>query len=179
MAKMKTRRLVILAGALALTLTAVAHINQMDQADDPSLPEAALSQAAGEHSRAARARTETSPRPVDDAARLLNAPDNRYAKAARDVFSAKNPQRRTPAPPPQAVSEPAPTAPPLPFTYVGKMVDGNRLTIYIASPDRNYAVTAGDVIDGTYRVEEAQDSQLVFTYLPLNIRQTISIGDAK
>lgn len=175
MAKMKTRRLVILAGALALTLSAVAHINQMDQADDPSLPEAAPSPTPGEHTRA---RTEPS-HSVDDAARLLAAPDNRYAKALRDVFSTQNRQRRTPAPPPQAVSEPAPTAPPLPFTYVGKMVDGKRLTIYIASPDRNYAVAPGDVIDGTYRIEEAQDSQVVLTYLPLNIRQTISIGAAE
>ena len=34
----------------------------------------------------------------------------------------------------------------------------------------------GDVIDSTYRTEGAEGGQLRFTYLPLNQRQTLSIG---
>jgi len=42
--------------------------------------------------------------------------------------------------------------------------------------ERIYTVSEGEVIDNTYRVERLTGGQLELTYLPLNIKQTISAG---
>jgi hypothetical protein len=41
-----------------------------------------------------------------------------------------------------------------------------------------YSVSSGDVIEGTYLVGEVVSGQLVLIYLPLNIQQTINLGEA-
>jgi hypothetical protein len=79
-------------------------------------------------------------------------------------------RRRLPPPPPQA--------PPLPFAYLGKLVEDATTTVFLARQDRNYVVRAGDTIDGTYRVERIGDDGLVVTYLPLKIQQTLPFGEA-
>jgi len=100
-----------------------------------------------------------------------------------DAFGAKNwnppPRKLTPkevaaqqavvAPPP-----PPPQAPPLPFTYVGMVGDEDETTVFLAQQDVNHAVRKGDVINGTYRVEEAEAGRVVLTYLPLDQRQTLT-----
>lgn len=72
--------------------------------------------------------------------------------------------------PPQAV------APALPFVFIGKMDDARRLRVFLLRGEKIYTVTAGEVIDGTYRVERIADSEMVLTYLPLNVSQTLSVG---
>jgi hypothetical protein len=78
------------------------------------------------------------------------------------------------APPPP----PPPAAPPLPFFYMGKLLEGvpERYIVFLVKGDKLYAVAEGDVIDNTYRVEGISSGQLGLTYLPLNIRQFIAIG---
>ena len=74
------------------------------------------------------------------------------------------------------VPPPAPSAPTLPFIYVGKLMDGDKLVIFLSRQDTKYSVSAGDVIDSSYRVEQVSESAVVFTYLPLNIKQTLTIN---
>lgn len=83
-----------------------------------------------------------------------------------------------PPPPPVVAPKvqlppPPPTAPPLPFTYMGEMEDGGRLMVYLAKGERAYSVAAGETIEGTYRIESIDGGQVVFTYLPLSIKQTL------
>ncbi|HKC44651.1 MAG TPA: hypothetical protein VKC64_12540, partial [Burkholderiales bacterium] len=49
----------------------------------------------------------------------------------------------------------SPQAPPLPFTFMGRMVDGKRVTVFLtnANGDRTWVVRPGDTIDDVYRVE--------------------------
>lgn len=75
------------------------------------------------------------------------------------------------APPP-----PPPQAPPLPFTYLGRLDEGNRTTVFLAGPSKDHAVTTGAVIDGVYRVDEITPQRVVVTYLPLGQQQSLSIG---
>lgn len=75
------------------------------------------------------------------------------------------------APPP-----PPPQAPPLPFTYLGRLDEGDRTTVFLAGPAQDHAVTAGQVIDGVYRVDEITPQRVVVTYLPLGQQQSLSIG---
>ncbi|MFZ5555547.1 MAG: hypothetical protein ACOZDY_02295 [Pseudomonadota bacterium] len=86
-----------------------------------------------------------------------------------------------PPPPGQArvVPPPRPKAPPLPFTYVGRMVDGQRTLVFLARGDANHVVAVGDVIDETYRVESIKDGTLTLTYLPLKERQQFAIGSSE
>jgi hypothetical protein len=83
-----------------------------------------------------------------------------------------------PPPPPQpAPPPPPPTAPPLPFTFIGKSVADGAWEVYLARGDRTYLVREkGAVIDGTYRVESIAPPVLTLTYLPLNQVQQLNIG---
>jgi hypothetical protein len=76
------------------------------------------------------------------------------------------------APPPP----PPPQAPPLPFSYMGKLAEGESTTVFLSMGDRNLVVRPGDVIDNNYRVEEVTDAAVVLTYLPLTVQQSLPIG---
>ena len=94
---------------------------------------------------------------------------------AGDPFQAQSWQ---PPPEEQAirrnVPRPRPEAPPLPFAYLGKLVDEATTTVFLAKQDRNYIVRAGDTIEGTYLVEKIGDEALVLVYLPLKAKQTLA-----
>jgi hypothetical protein len=100
-----------------------------------------------------------------------------------DIFKGKSwyvaPPKPKPVPPPPPPPPPPPTAPPMPYVYMGSYLgkDG-RLLIFLTRGDQVYSVSPGDVLEGTYRVEGISSGQLVLIYLPLNIQQSISIGEA-
>jgi hypothetical protein len=71
---------------------------------------------------------------------------------------------------------PPPQAPPLPFTYLGRLSQERDTTVFLSIGERNLVVKPGDLIDNTYKVEEVGDSAVVLTYLPMNLRQTLPIG---
>lgn len=79
-------------------------------------------------------------------------------------------------PPPPVAAAPPAVAPTLPFEFIGKMDDAQRLRVFLLRGEKIYTVTVGEVIDGTYRVERIADSEMVLTYLPLNVSQTLSVG---
>lgn len=81
-----------------------------------------------------------------------------------------------PPPPPKALPPPPPTAPPLPFTYLGKKLEDNIHEVYLARGEQTYIVREQSVIEGTYRVDAIKPPQLTLTYLPLNQVQTLTIG---
>jgi len=98
-----------------------------------------------------------------------------------DMFQSKSwyvpppppkPVKAAPPPPP-----PPPTAPPLPFSYTGSyQAVGGNLVIYLARGDKLYAVSPGDTLDGTYKIEGVNAGELSIMYLPLNISQNLRIG---
>jgi hypothetical protein len=100
-----------------------------------------------------------------------------------DIFKGKSwyvaPPKPKPVPPPPPPPPPPPTAPPMPYAYMGSYLgkDG-RMIIFLTKGDQVYSVSPGDVLESTYRVEGIASGQLVLIYLPLNIQQTISIGEA-
>ena len=46
----------------------------------------------------------------------------------------------------------------------------------IANEDRNFIARVGETLAGAYRVERIADNELVVTYLPLKIKQTLPFG---
>jgi hypothetical protein len=96
-----------------------------------------------------------------------------------NVFSATSWYVPPPPPPPvKPPPPPKPTAPPLPFTYLGRYEDTPPVVVMLVKGDRIYTVSEGDVIENTYRVEHVAEGVVELTYLPLNIKQSISTGNA-
>jgi hypothetical protein len=81
-----------------------------------------------------------------------------------------------PRPPPKPLPPPPPTAPPMPFSFMGRYEEEGSRIILLIRGERIYTVSEGEVIDNTYRVERLAGGLLELTYLPLNIKQTISTG---
>jgi hypothetical protein len=81
-------------------------------------------------------------------------------------------------PPPPKIKAPAPQAPPLPYTYIGKMVEGGQIVVFLTSGQRNYTVRNGDKLDDIYQVDDIKPTLMLLTYLPLNLQQSLMIGSA-
>lgn len=100
------------------------------------------------------------------------------AQAAHDPFTASSWLPPPPPPPPPAPPPPppAPVAPPLPFTFVGAEDVGTvQARVFLNSGDRLLIVKPGEVMEGRYRLETLTPNTLVFTYLPLQQKQTLII----
>jgi len=103
--------------------------------------------------------------------------DDRFGAADNALFAR---QDWTPPPPPPSNEPPPPppppTAPPLPFTFIGKSLQDGAWEVYLARGDRTYLVRDQTTIDGTYRVDAIRPPVLTLTYLPLEQVQQINIG---
>jgi hypothetical protein len=100
-----------------------------------------------------------------------------------DIFKSKSwyvpPPPPKPVLPPPPPPPPVPVAPPVPYVFMGSYKgDDGRLIIFLTKGNRVYSAFLGEVLEGTYRVQEIVSGQLVLIYLPLNTRQTISVGEA-
>ncbi|WPN49219.1 MULTISPECIES: hypothetical protein [unclassified Pseudomonas] len=73
----------------------------------------------------------------------------------------------------------APTAPPLPFQFVGRLDDRSDLQVFLQNGEKIYVVRKGDVIDETWRIERISDEELSLVYLPLHLSQTLSVGSTQ
>lgn len=108
---------------------------------------------------------------------------NRAGQAVpqRDAFTPRGWRTPAPPPPPQAPvavePPPPPAAPALPFTFMGLFESpGEKTVYYLVEGDRLHAVTQGETINGTYRVEAVDGSRMDIVYLPLTIVQTLAVG---
>jgi hypothetical protein len=87
-----------------------------------------------------------------------------------------------PSPPPsmattESLTPPIPTAPPLPFSYMGTFKpDGAPPVFFLTRGDRVYDVHVGDTLDNIYSIDGFNGSQLLLTYKPLNIQQQMAVG---
>ena len=81
-----------------------------------------------------------------------------------------------PPPPVVAAPPPKPTAPALPFRFLGRMVDGGATTLFVAQGNQNLSIRQGDVVNDTYRLEQIGESSATFVYIPLQERQTLTMG---
>jgi hypothetical protein len=77
-----------------------------------------------------------------------------------------------------AAAAAAPSAPPLPFRYIGKLIANGKTEIFVMRGDELISIAAGRKIDGEYRVDAITESSIAFTYLPLKTRQSIDLAEA-
>lgn len=159
---------------LAMTLAAVRWAGGQDPSPAPARAERA------ERPSATRAATSE---PLPELA-IDKLGQRTPAASAKDLFPATSWEQQARAeqlknnPPPKPAPPPPPQAPPLPFTYMGKMIEDGKVTVFLVRGDRNVIVRAGDTIEGVYRVDSIDDRFVQFTYLPLNQTQQLAFGAA-
>ena len=90
-----------------------------------------------------------------------------------DLFGANSWQ----PPPPKVVAPPPPkpVAPPVPYRFAGQLIHGERPEVLLAKGDSVIPVGKGDTLDGVYRVEAIDETQITLLYLPLKQKQTIPV----
>ncbi len=142
--------------ALALAATVVSGREKPDLAEEAEATPA----------RAARAAAPEAA-PELDPARLKRT---RTDQAIADLFASPPPAEA------QGQSAPRSSAPPLPFQYVAKIIDGDATQVYVMLGEDHYSVKPGLVIDRNYRVEKITETAITFTFLPLGTRQVLSLN---
>jgi hypothetical protein len=60
----------------------------------------------------------------------------------------------------------APVVPGFPYRWIGRLDDGPSRIALLAGPQRSVGVRAGDVIDGSWRVDTIADTRIELTWLP-------------
>jgi hypothetical protein len=173
-------RTALLVGAAALTLVAVRWADELT--DMPEARAGAVAEPTPRPAAESKARSAPEQTPALDLGKLRRRPstepdsDAFGPRSFRPPSSAKGPKgapsATAAAPPPP----PPPQAPPLPFAYVGRLVEDTDTTVFLAQGERNLVVKPGEVIDNTYKLEEVGERTLVLTYLPLSQRQTLPTG---
>jgi hypothetical protein len=96
--------------------------------------------------------------------------------AGADALFGRQDWNPPPPPPPKPAPPPPPSAPPLPFTVIGKSLEDGKWQVFLASGDRTHLATEGAVLDGAWRVERIAPPIMTLTYLPLNQVQQLNIG---
>lgn len=99
----------------------------------------------------------------------------RKERPGQDLFSGAAPP--IPVAPPAPAIQPiaAPTTPPLPYSYLGHMKNGDRTIVYLLKNQELFLVEAGQALDGSYQVESITESVLTFVYTPLGTKQLLAI----
>ena len=97
--------------------------------------------------------------------------------SATNLFASHSWFVAPPPPPPQKFAPPVPTAPALPYTFLGSYARaGEPAVFFLVKGDRIFDARIGDVLDKQYSVDAAENGQLRLTYLPLGIKQSLAVG---
>lgn len=149
----------------------------------PRAPPAPARQAAAAASSASRPTVELAILPLHDRLSAVSATGTAStADADRDgrrgpgLFAALSWQ--PPAAPAVAASgpPPAPTAPALPFRYLGRQIKAGQVEVFLAQGESVHIVRAKTQLDSLYRIDAISPTAISFTYLPLNLAQQLPLG---
>jgi hypothetical protein len=167
----KTQRSWLLGTALLLTLAAAASVNdQNDQGIGLVQPKPEKVRVTLQSSEPS-ADMDPSPDMLVDKLKRPQLPEQ-----VKDMFISKSWY----VPPPPSLLVPVrPSAPAIPFHFIGKMIDdSDHPAVFLEKQNRIFVVREGDSIDAIYRVDRIKPPQMTLTYLPLDEKQTVQIGEA-
>jgi hypothetical protein len=138
---------------------------------DVGKPDAALPEV--RRDRAGSARVASLPRSTTSTPAVESLLRRRIEHYSIDLFATRS---WLPPPGPPSKVE-APRAPPLPFRYLGMLMDGPDIQVFLAQDARTHLLRKGDVQAG-YKVEEITTTGMTFVYLALNEKQRLMFGSA-
>jgi hypothetical protein len=100
------------------------------------------------------------------------------AKARTDPFAPRSWIPPAPPAPVQAAPEPAagPSVPPNPYRFAGTVHYAGSLKAVFIRDERVYTATAGEALDGGYRVLSVRRDAVTLVYTPLGIEQRIAFA---
>jgi hypothetical protein len=169
-AAVSRQRQLLLIGGLAVSLGLTVWVAVSDeQAEDAVVASAAPA--------AKRKITVESVEPATTLPVLARPEGNNDEKPANNLFEAHTWYVPPPASKTATVAEPLPrpTAPAVPYAYIGKLEDMPEGTLFMLSANNKvYTVRQGEVIDRVWRLEKEDASSLHFTYLPLALPKALS-----
>jgi hypothetical protein len=102
--------------------------------------------------------------------------------SGRDLFPALNWEQQAREeevkrnPPPKPAPPPPPQAPPVPFTYMGKLVEDGKATVFLVQGDRNIIAREGETLAGGWRVDAIAEQSMTLTYVSLDQQRTLSFA---
>jgi hypothetical protein len=100
--------------------------------------------------------------------------------ATHSWYVAPPPPPPPPSTPAVSLAPPVPTAPPLPFQYIGSFKpEGEAQVFFLTHDDRVYDAKIGDTLESNYHIDGFNGSQLLLTYKPLNIQQQLMVGSTQ
>lgn len=153
-------RRIILAVALVATLAAV-WWGETPPPDEPVLP--AVRPAASKV--VAHVPSGPEPKPAEAHARFPDGGSNLFP-----VQSFRPPPAPVVLPPP-----PPPQAPPVPFRYLGRWLEGGVDNVFLAEGDQVRTVRRGDRL-GPWRVDDVRTDSMTLTYTPLDQQRTLRLA---
>lgn len=153
-------RRIILAVALVATLAAV-WWGETPPPDEPVLP--AVRPAASKV--VAHVPSGPEPKPAEAHARFPEGGSNLFP-----VQSFRPPPAPVVLPPP-----PPPQAPPVPFRYLGRWLEGGVDNVFLAEGDQVRTVRRGDRL-GPWRVDDVRTDSMTLTYTPLDQQRTLRLA---
>lgn len=172
----KSRRWLILGGLLTATLAAAAWIR-----DKPGKPDAEIVAEVQTGPGRAQAPSPSGPSSGTAQVNIEKLKARSLGESTHDPFAMEMPpnqKRNTAGRSARSAPPPPPTAPPLPFTYMGKLLSGPEAKVFLALGDRNLVLREGDTVDSIYRVEKIDANAITLVYVPLDQRQTIVTGES-
>ena len=127
---------------------------------------------------------QTAVAPTEEQADVQIPPRQPSEQTGTDLFANHSWAPKPPPPPPPApviVPEPVvpkvepPSAPPLPFRYLGQLESRSRAIVFLVRAEDVIVAAAGETIDNVYRIEAITETAVEFMYLPLGVRQSLSV----
>lgn len=107
---------------------------------------------------------------------LIAAAPAASAAARRDLFSTRN---WNPPPPQPPVAAPPPVAPPLPFAYLGKKLEGGSWEVYLSRGEQTFNVREGQALESVWRIDRIAPPSMELTYLPMGQGLALAIGEIR
>ncbi|WP_292840609.1 hypothetical protein [Methylotenera sp.] len=72
---------------------------------------------------------------------------------------------------------PTPAAPAIPFKYIGKIFGDDEYQVFVGFNGKNFVVKEGDIVQQTYKIEKISPPMMTLTYIPMNVLQSMQIGE--
>lgn len=171
--KMQPRKL-LLGGLLMASLAATVWVASEDESPEADMPRKTRQNDRARPQTLAAAEQPANPEGTETAGQTGTDAEDGDSEAADtriDPFRSKSWYVAPPPPPP-----PKPTAPPLPFRFLGRLVEDGETRIFLAQNNQNLSARVGDIINGTYSVEAISDNGVQFVYLPLKETQLLPLS---